>query len=65
MPVADGAADIPDAIRALDAGGTPVRSVSVAGPTLDDVFLQLTDHTINADGDTATNLETREPADVH
>lgn len=65
VPVADGAADIPDAIRALDAGGTPVRSVSVAGPTLDDVFLQLTDHTINADGDTATNLETREPADVH
>jgi ABC-2 type transport system ATP-binding protein len=29
-------------LRALDAAGLPLRSVSVARPTLDDVFLTLT-----------------------
>lgn len=66
VPVADGAADIPDAVRALDAGGASVRSVSVAGPTLDDVFLHLTDRSVDADpAETTTHLDTREPADVH
>jgi len=34
----------PEVVRALDAAGVAVRDVSVARPTLDDVFLTLTGH---------------------
>lgn len=65
VPVAEGAHDIPDVVRALDAVGTPVRSVSVAGPTLDDVFLQLTDHAVSTDSVATPTDDVRETADVH
>ena len=37
--VADGARALPAVLAALDAGGVPVRSVTVARPSLDDVYL--------------------------
>jgi len=37
--VADGPRALPAVLAALDAGGVPVRSVTVARPSLDDVYL--------------------------
>jgi ABC-2 type transport system ATP-binding protein len=36
----DGAAAVPQVLAALDKAGTPVASVTVARPSLDDVYLQ-------------------------
>jgi ABC-2 type transport system ATP-binding protein len=42
VKVADGSRAVLDVIRALDATSTPVESVAVREPSLDDVFLELT-----------------------
>lgn len=41
---------VPRAIRALDDAGVDVLDVEVRRPTLDDVFLRLTGHTADGDG---------------
>ena len=40
--VTDGATAIPTILRALDAGGVPLRSIELHRPSLDDVFLTKT-----------------------
>jgi ABC-2 type transport system ATP-binding protein len=40
---------VPEVVLALDAAGVKVDDVAVRRPTLDDVFLQLTGHTIDDD----------------
>ena len=47
---------VPSAIRALDDAGVDVLDVEVRRPTLDDVFLQLTGHTAEADADDGMEL---------
>jgi ABC-2 type transport system ATP-binding protein len=44
--VASGGAAIPDMLRLLDAGGMAVATLSMTSPTLDDVFLKHTGHSI-------------------
>ncbi len=44
------AAVVPDLLRLLNDNQIPVSSVSVANPTLDDVFLKYTGHTIRSEG---------------
>ena len=44
------AAVVPDLLRLLHDNNVPVSSVSVASPTLDDVFLKHTGHTIRSEG---------------
>jgi ABC-2 type transport system ATP-binding protein len=43
---ADGAAVLPDLLRAMDAGAVAMTSVEVRRPSLDDVFLELTGRTL-------------------
>jgi ABC-2 type transport system ATP-binding protein len=50
----DGAAALPGLLRALDAVGVSAVSAEVKRPTLDDVFLELTGHSLRDDGDIAT-----------
>jgi ABC-2 type transport system ATP-binding protein len=49
----DGAAAVPGVLAALDRGGTPVATVTVARPSLDDVYLRHVGHTF-AIGETVT-----------
>ncbi len=49
VPVAGGPRTLTQALRALDAGGVPLRDVGLRRPTLDDVFLSLTGQPANAD----------------
>jgi ABC-2 type transport system ATP-binding protein len=51
VPVRDGSRVLIEALRRLDALGTPVVDISLRRPTLDDVFLTLTGHA--AEGDAA------------
>ncbi|HSI80676.1 MAG TPA: ATP-binding cassette domain-containing protein [Solirubrobacterales bacterium] len=44
----DGARTVPTVLAALDAGGFPVASVTVARPSLDDVYLRYTGRTFSA-----------------
>jgi ABC-2 type transport system ATP-binding protein len=44
--VRDGKAAIAPVVRALDEGGVPVEEITLARPTLDDVFLRKTGHHI-------------------
>ncbi|MGA2230432.1 MAG: DUF4162 domain-containing protein, partial [Tepidisphaeraceae bacterium] len=44
--VASGGAAVPDMLRLLDAGGMAVAKLSMTSPTLDDVFLKHTGHSI-------------------
>jgi ABC-2 type transport system ATP-binding protein len=47
----EGAAAVPAVLAALDAHGLPVASVTVARPSLDDVYLRYTGRTFQAAGD--------------
>jgi len=53
----DGAATIAPVLRRLDAAKVAVRAASVAGPTLDDVFLHATGHRLEATPDDAAHAE--------
>ena len=50
VPVTGGAAVLADALRRLDAAAIRVDDVGLRRPTLDDVFLSLTGHVAEADG---------------
>ena len=52
VTVTDADGVIPAAVRLLDAAGVGVRDIDLAGPTLDDVFLQLTGRPTDTDDDT-------------
>jgi ABC-2 type transport system ATP-binding protein len=47
----EGAAAVPAVLAALDAHGLPVASVTVARPSLDDVYLRHTGRTFRAAGE--------------
>ena len=47
-PVRDRVAALTETVRALDAAGVPVEDVALRRPTLDDVFLTLTDGKVSA-----------------
>ncbi len=49
-PVAGGASVLSDALRALDAEGIGLRDVGLRRPTLNDVFLMLTGHAAESNG---------------
>ena len=49
VQVADSGRAVLAAVRSLDAAGVAVESLEVREPTLDDVFLELTGHTAQAD----------------
>jgi daunorubicin resistance ABC transporter ATP-binding subunit len=49
VSVHDGGAAVPDLVRVLHEGGVPVANLSVAEPTLDDVFLKHTGRTIRTE----------------
>ncbi len=49
MTVPDGGAAVPDLMRLFHDNGVPVTNLSVASPTLDDVFLSHTGRTIRAE----------------
>lgn len=57
LRVADGAALLPDLLRALDAGSVIVRSAEVRRPTLDDVFLALTGRSLRESESTPATPE--------
>jgi ABC-2 type transport system ATP-binding protein len=44
LPIADGVAIVPEAVRRLDAAGLTLSDLALRRPTLDDVFLTLTGH---------------------
>jgi len=44
VPIADGVAVLPEAVRRLDAAGLALSDLALRRPTLDDVFLTLTGH---------------------
>ena len=46
----EGAAAVPAVLAALDSHGLPVASVTVARPSLDDVYLRYTGRTFRAAG---------------
>jgi ABC-2 type transport system ATP-binding protein len=50
--VTHGEAALPAVMRLLDQSGTPLRTVSLARPTLDDVFLRLTGRSLREPGGT-------------
>jgi ABC-2 type transport system ATP-binding protein len=47
--VANGGAAVPGILSALDAAGVPVASVTLARPSLDDVYLHYTGHDFRSD----------------
>ena len=49
ITVRDGSAAVPELVRVLHENQVPVASLSVASPTLDDVFLKYTGRTIRAE----------------
>ncbi|HET9197993.1 MAG TPA: ATP-binding cassette domain-containing protein [Solirubrobacterales bacterium] len=49
VEVANGAADIPRVVRALDEAGVAVESLELVRPTLDDVFVDKTGHHIEGE----------------
>jgi len=53
VTVSDADGVIPAAVRLLDAERVGVRDIDLAGPTLDDVFLQLTGRPTDTDGPTS------------
>ncbi len=54
VPVRGGSTALVDALRRLDAEGIEVQDVGLRRPTLDDVFLTLTGHAAELDGEGAT-----------
>ncbi|KAF0970220.1 MULTISPECIES: ABC transporter ATP-binding protein [Gordonia] len=57
VPVADGTRSAVAAVRALSSAGIEVVDASVTTPTLDDVFLTLTERAGTTDSDTAVDVE--------
>ncbi len=53
VPVAERRGTIADAVRRLDDAGIAIDDVSVSSPTLDDVFLKLTGHAAEHEGEEA------------
>ncbi len=49
VEAANGAADIPKVVRALDDAGIAVESLELVRPTLDDVFVAKTGHHLEKD----------------
>jgi ABC-2 type transport system ATP-binding protein len=66
LEVANGAADIPRVVRALDEAGVPVESLELVRPTLDDVFVAKTGHHLEreeeGEGEESASEEERTPA---
>jgi ABC-2 type transport system ATP-binding protein len=57
----DGARAVPAVLAALEAGGVPVASVTVARPSLDDVYLRHAGRTFSsAEAQSETQAETKE-----
>ena len=53
VPVAERRGTIADAVRRLDDAGIAIDDISVSSPTLDDVFLKLTGHAAEQEGEEA------------
>jgi ABC-2 type transport system ATP-binding protein len=53
VPVAERRGTIADAVRRLDDAGIAIDDISVSSPTLDDVFLTLTGHAAEQEGEEA------------
>jgi ABC-2 type transport system ATP-binding protein len=53
VPVAERRGTIADAVRRLDDAGIAIDDISVSSPTLDDVFLNLTGHAAEHEGEEA------------
>jgi ABC-2 type transport system ATP-binding protein len=51
VPVRERSGVIADAVRALDSAGIAIDDVALRRPTLDDVFLQLTGHAAEGEGE--------------
>jgi ABC-2 type transport system ATP-binding protein len=51
VPLARRQGEIAEAVRQLDEAGIGIEDIAVARPTLDDVFLELTGHAAEADGE--------------
>ena len=49
VPLRERRGAIADAVRRLDAAGVEIEDIVVRGPTLDDVFLQLTGRHVEQD----------------
>jgi daunorubicin resistance ABC transporter ATP-binding subunit len=60
--VGEGGRSILEAVRSLDAAGLSPESLAIREPTLDDVFLQLTGHTVADSGPQASGADGVEPA---
>jgi len=58
VPVAERRGTIADAVRRLDDAGIAIDDISVSSPTLDDVFLKLTGHAAEHEGE-AAEVESR------
>jgi ABC-2 type transport system ATP-binding protein len=56
VPVAERQGTIADAVRRLDDAGIAIDDISVSSPTLDDVFLTLTGHAAENEGEEAEAL---------
>jgi ABC-2 type transport system ATP-binding protein len=61
VPITGGATVLVDALRALDDSDVEIRDVGLRRPTLDDVFLCLTGHLAEEEGDDADRRATTEP----
>jgi hypothetical protein len=48
VPVANGVAILPEAVRRLDAAGLVLSDLALRRPTLDDVFLTMTGRAVQA-----------------
>jgi len=64
-PISGGARTLTDALRALDAQGVALRDVGLRRPTLDDVFLSLTGHVADGDGELAGDDELETVSEAH
>lgn len=52
-PAGDGVRSLTSAVRELEAAGIAVEDVGLRRPTLDEVFLRLTDHRVTDGGEAA------------
>ncbi|HMI80242.1 MAG TPA: ATP-binding cassette domain-containing protein [Solirubrobacterales bacterium] len=62
LEVANGAADIPRVVRALDEAGVVVESLELVRPTLDDVFVAKTGHHLEREEEERKDAEETAPA---
>jgi ABC-2 type transport system ATP-binding protein len=51
LTLKDGEKALPDLLRLLDGSNLPVQSVTLARPSLDDVFLKYTGRSMREDGE--------------